>query len=110
MTQTPPQLTEEERLEWEAEKYSERTLCVRVLSSSRVVICQPGLEIVQVWDPFDPNDWPSLYTALKKLSIVPLSEYLPPRQREQARTAPLFTDEEVAALFGTSASELKIDL
>lgn len=83
MTNLSIELTEDERLEWEAEKYSSRTLSVRVLSSGRVIICTPGLEISEVWQlrigeesgtPF----WADLYRTLEEHCTRPLSEYRPP--------------------------------
>lgn len=81
-----PELSEAERLEWESEKYSSRTLSVRVLSSGNVVICTNGLAVRKVWDATGFGEF-DLYETLKEFCSEPLEEYRPPKQRLEERTA-----------------------
>lgn len=102
-------LTEDERLEWEAEKYSERTLSIRVLTSGRVVICQGALQMIGTFPPEWIEERPEdLYALLKGFCSRPLDPYVPPKARSLVK-ASLMSDEELSAAL-TELEDLKIDL
>lgn len=77
-----PELSEAERQEWESMKYSSRVAAVYMLETGRVIVCQGGLTILGV--ARSPAEFCEL---LHDVSMSPLEEYRPPRQRLEERTA-----------------------
>lgn len=97
------QLTEDERLDWETEKYGTRVVTCYRLSSGRVMVAIDGLK------PFEIAEEPfALWNAITAVKGRTVPAYVPPKARSLVR-ASLMSDEELSAAL-TELEDLKIDL
>lgn len=98
------QLTEDERLEFEAHKYSLWIASVLVLTSGRAVVWQDSFDIVGVFDIYDAVEALAFRDCLCSIASRDPEPYHPPRARIESPKTSLFSDQEFDAMLG----ELKI--